>query len=82
MVDKHAPWEVAKVKGSHLPWINSELISLFRERDKAWAKFAQTRSLIDWEVYRKLRNSSKTQARNAKSNYYQECLSNNFKNPK
>jgi len=82
VVNKHAPWKTVRVKGNHLPWINSELISLFRERDKAWTKFRQTRSNVDWEVYRHLRNSSKTKTRNAKSNYYKECLSLHYKNPK
>lgn len=36
-----------KVKGKHLPWINAELIGLFRQRDKAWAKFCKTRTNED-----------------------------------
>lgn len=82
VVDRHAPWRTVKVKGKHLPWINSDLISLFRERDKAWATYRRTRDNADWEVYRQLRNMSKTKTRNAKSNYYKESLSSNFKNPK
>ena len=82
VVDKHAPWKISKVKGQHLPWINPDLLSLFRQRDKAWAKFRRTRENADWETYRKLRNISKTMTRNSKSDYYKECLSNKFKNPK
>lgn len=82
VVDKHAPWIIVRVKGNHLPWIDSELISLFRQRDKAWTTFRQTRRNADWEVYRHLRNLSKTKTRNAKSNYYKECLSFHYKNPK
>ena len=33
-------------------------------------------------MYRQLRNMSKTKTRNAKSNYYRESLSSDFKNPK
>lgn len=40
VVDKHAPWKTMKVKGRHLPWITSDLISLFKLRDKAWAKIS------------------------------------------
>ncbi len=82
VVDKHAPWKTIRVRGNHLPWINSELISLFRLRDKAWSVFRQTRSNADWEVYRHLRNLSKTKVRNAKSTYYKECLFQYGKNPK
>ncbi len=57
VLDKHAPWKIIKVKGKHL---NSELIGLFRQRDKAWAKFRETRTNKDWESYRSLRNLSKT----------------------
>ncbi len=76
------PCKSIKVKGKHLPWINAELIGLFRQRDKAWATFRETRTNKDRESYRSLRNLSKTMTRNAKSNYYKDCLSNNFKNPK
>ncbi len=82
VMDKHAPWKIAKVKGKHLPWISPELNGLSRQRDKAWAKFHQTRDNADWELYRQLRNLSKTKTPNAKSNYYKECLISNFKNPK
>jgi hypothetical protein len=47
VVDKHAPWKMSKVKGRHLPWITADLLSLFRQRDKAWAKFRQTRDNAD-----------------------------------
>ncbi len=81
-MDKHTPWKIAKVKGKHLPWISPELISLFRQRHKAWSTFRQTRDNTDWEVYRQLRNMSKAKTHNAKSNYYKDCLTRDFKNPK
>ena len=70
VINKHAPLKTVRVKGTSLPWINSELISLFKRRDVAWAKFRLTRNQSDWEIYRQLRNSSKTKTRNAKSEYY------------
>ena len=33
VLDKHAPWKLIKVRGEHLPWITSDLISLFNERE-------------------------------------------------
>lgn len=82
VVDKHAPWKTVKVRGQHLPWVSPELIQLFRQRDKAWATFRRTRNDADWEAYRQLRNKSKTKTRDAKANYYKDCLSRDFKNPK
>lgn len=41
VIDTHAPWEISKVNGRHLPWISTELISLFKQRDKAWAIYRQ-----------------------------------------
>ena len=82
VLNRHAPWRVVKVKGEHLPWITTELISLYRQRDKAWAEHRKTKNNDDWEAYKQLRNQSKVKTRNAKSNYYSECLNKDFKNPK
>lgn len=82
VIDKHAPWTTIKVKGHHLPWISSDLIKLFKQRDKAFDKYKHTKALGDWEEYKRLRNKSTTQARNAKANYYKYSLTNNFNNPK
>ena len=82
VLDRHASWRTIKVKGEHLPWITPELISLFRSRDKAWSTYRRTRNNDDWEKYRQLRNQSKVKTRNAKSNYYKECLNSEFRNPK
>ena len=82
MIDKHAPFKTIKVKGSHLPWISSDLISTFKLRDKAWAVYRRTRDPADWEKYRLLRNKSKILTRNSKSNYYNESLTNDYKNTK
>ncbi len=35
IIDKHAPIRTIRVKGRHLPWISSQLINLFKQRDKA-----------------------------------------------
>ena len=82
IIDKHAPFKTIKVKGRHLPWITSELISTFRQRDKAWAVYRRTRDPADWEKYRLLRNKSKIMTRNSKSNYYSTSLTQDSKNPK
>lgn len=82
MIDKHAPFRTIRVKGRHLPWISAYLINLFKERDRAWAKYRKSKNPADWELYRQLGNQSKIQTRNAKSNYYQEAFGQNYNNPK
>jgi len=81
VINKHAPWTTVKVKGSHLPWVNGDLINLFKQRDRAWHKFRRTKHTADWEEYKRLRNNCTMQTRNSKSSYFRNCLSNDFKNP-
>ena len=80
VINIHAPLIVIKVKGHHLPWVNGELLHLYKKRDNAWKKYCLTCDPVDWEVYKRLRNTCTMHTRNAKSNYYKDCLSNNFKN--
>lgn len=55
----------------HVSYVaRSDLIDLLRERDKACAKYRRTKDPIDWESYRKLRNTSKTKTRNPKASSY------------
>ena len=82
VIDKHAPWISVRVKGRHLPWIDADLIHLFKQRDKAWEKYRLSKDSTDWAVYKQLRNMCTTKTRNAKSNYYKNDLSNNFRSPK
>ena len=82
VIDKHAPWKTIRVKGRHLPWINSDLIGLFKRRDTAWQKYRSTRDPADWDCYKHLRNMCKTQTRNAKANYHTNRLTQDFKNPR
>lgn len=65
VINKRAPMRTVRVKGSHLPWINSELVSLFKERDMAWAKYRSSKHPDDWETSRPLRNQCKIKSKNA-----------------
>lgn len=82
VIDKHAPWVSVKVKGRHLPWIDGDLLHLFKERDKAWKRYKSTKDMADGAEYKRLRNICTVKTRNAKSNYYKTALSNDFTNPK
>ena len=82
VIDKHAPLKTFRVKGRHLPWISTELLNLFKQRDKAWAKYHLSNSPADWDIYKGLRNTCTTKTRNAKSSYYSDSLSRDFNNPR
>lgn len=82
VIDKHAPVRTIKVKGRHLPWINCNLLQLFKQRDKAWVKYRLSKDESDGTIYKQLRNKCKTETRNAKSNYYRDCFSRDFNNPR
>ncbi|XP_044218812.1 uncharacterized protein LOC122989855 isoform X1 [Thunnus albacares] len=82
IIDKHAPIKTISVKGRQLPWISSQFISLFKQRDKAWAKYRLSKDAADWETYRYLRNLYKTITRNAKSNYYKDSFLQDFRDPR
>lgn len=70
VINKHAPMKTSRAEGRHLPWISSNLTSLLKQRDKAWAKYRSSKDSTDWENFRYLRNLCKTKTRNVKSSYY------------
>lgn len=82
IIDKHAPWKIIKVKGQHLPWVNGDLINLFKQRDRAWKKYKTSNLADDWNEYKRLRNLCTVQTRNAKANYFRNNLNNSLNNPK
>lgn len=65
VLDKHAPLKTIKVKGNHLPWITSDLISIFRQRDNAWATFRKSKDPADWEKIQRVEK--------CEQNYDQKC---------
>lgn len=78
VINKHAPIRTVKVKGRHLPWISSDLIKLFKQRDKAWAKYWLSWDSTDWENYRCLRNLCKAKTKIAKANYFERSSFSGF----
>lgn len=46
VINIHAPLRVVKVKGHHLPWVSSELLFLFKQRDKAGKKLVSHEILL------------------------------------
>ena len=55
-LDKHAPIECIRIKGRTNKFINNELKSMMKLRDKSLKVFHLSRKNEDWNVYKQLRN--------------------------
>lgn len=55
VIAKHAPIKTFRVKSRHLQWVNSHLISLYKQRGNVRAKYRKCKDSADWEAYRLLR---------------------------
>ena len=73
-LDKHAPIKRIRIKGRTNKFINNELKSMMKLRDKSLKVFRLTRKGEDWNVYKQLRNSIKSSLRTAESNYAQKQI--------
>ena len=64
----HAPVKRRRVKGTPLPWVNSQISDTMKERDWAHRKARKSNSARHWSMYAKLRNKVNGLVRTAKSN--------------
>ena len=67
VADQHAPVKRRRVKGTPLPWMNSQISDSMKERDWAHRKARKSNSARHWSMYAKLRNKVNGLIRNAKS---------------
>lgn len=72
LMDKHAPVQSKVLRQNSAPWMNNEIRSMIKRRDKLRKKFKKTKCPEDFEIFRKLRNHTKQMTRNAKIKYYYE----------
>ena len=68
VADQHAPVKRRRVKGTPLPWVNSQISDTMKERDWAHRKARKSNSARHWSMYAKLRNKVNGLVRTAKSN--------------
>ena len=57
-LDEHCPIKTFRSKEKKTPWISHDIITLSRDRDRAWGIAKGSNSEADWEVARRLRNWS------------------------
>ena len=76
LYDRHAPLRTFTPKAHSFPWLNPDIRSLIKKRNKAWRTFRRTRRSADHIVYKSLRKQVKTATRNARSAYYHSKFMN------
>ena len=76
----HIPTKVCKVRKT-LPWINTDLLKLFRKRDLAFSRFKSSNSERLWSKYQLLCNKSVSATWIAKHEFL-KSLSSLIKSPK
>ena len=81
-LDKNCPKKVFRTRECTPAWITHDLITLTKDRDRAWEQAATTGSEEDWAVARYLRNSANNTIKAAKANYVKNELQNNKSDPK
>ena len=76
LLDVHVPLVTFKAKKSPSPWLNDDIISIMKKRDRAKSIFNQTKLTMHWEKYKILRNKVKKAVRNAKVKTFDDCINN------
>lgn len=78
LYNRHAPLVTKRVTKKPAPWINNFLRGLQKERDIAYRRAKRTKSQDDWSAYKRLRNRTQQQFRNAKVRFYYRSFSSNL----
>lgn len=68
--DCHAPVRRIRVSKPPAPWLTYAIKILIREKDTALRKYRRTKTPIDWENYKNLRNFTLASIRREKKAYY------------
>ena len=69
IVDKHAPLRNTRIKQKESPWMTTDILQSIRKRDRLKLKAKKSKSLVDWEKYKKARNNVTNNIRQAKRNF-------------
>ena len=81
--NKHAPFQVRRLKDRSSPWITQEIINLMYRRDYLKRKSIQLKDDRLYDDYRRVRNDVTSMIRNAKQAYYNgvihDCKGNSSK---
>ena len=81
-LDTHCPIKTFRSKENTPPWVTHDILILSKDRDRAWAQAKLSDSDEDWATARQFRNWANNAIKQAKSNYLQNELEANKKDPK
>lgn len=73
--NKHAPLTKKRVTKQPAPWLSDFIRRSQKERDASFRKARRTKSALDWNIYKRLRNSTQQHIRNAKARFLHLSLS-------
>lgn len=77
LFNKHAPVKTRQFVKPSTPWITDNLKFLISLRNKAKAKFKQTKLMRHWEYYKTLRNLTTLSLKNEKKAYFNFIFNKN-----
>ena len=82
VVDIYFPMRRKRIRKNSHPWIDSSVLVLMRNRDQARKKALKTKSVEDFNMYKRLRNCVTSRLRKAKSDFFQRKLDECHGDPK
>ncbi|XP_039276022.1 uncharacterized protein LOC120349625 [Nilaparvata lugens] len=69
LYDRHAPMVTKRVNKKPAPWFSQEIRRLQKMRDAVLRRAKRSKSVVDWAEYKRLRNKTQQEIRNAKSGF-------------
>ena len=83
ILDEIAPFKQVRIKGRTEPWMNSDILDLIRQRDKALEYANRNKENRELRKnFNNIRNKLQREVNKAKSNYLKNKIEDNKKNPK
>ena len=82
VIDNVAPWKTARIKNNTPEWFDQDIYQKIKIRRKAFKKFKKSKLHIDYDLYRKARNSVIQTIKRKKESFIKDELAENINEPK
>ena len=82
VMDIYFPVRRKRIRKNSYPWTDSCVLVLMRNREQAREKALKTKSVEDFNIYKRLRNCVTSRLRKAKSDFFQRKLDDYHGDPK
>ena len=79
VLDRHAPLRHQRIRQSSIPWLNSNIKKMMRDRDYHKKQFVKHNSEYHWRIYQIFRNKFNIEIRKSKSVITVKKLANAIK---